>query len=63
MKIKLTIDGYECERCKHQWMPRTKDETPITCPKCKSAYWNKERKNKLNKEADSNQPIALDNNE
>ena len=46
-KIKITLDGYRCERCRHEWLPRTKKkEDPIICPKCKSPYWNKPRKNK-----------------
>lgn len=49
-KIKITIDGYKCERCTHEWIPRTKtEEIPIICPKCKSPYWNKPKKNKNNK--------------
>ena len=29
-------------RCKHEWIPRT--EQPVCCPKCRSPYWNKERR-------------------
>ncbi|HDY67452.1 MAG TPA: hypothetical protein ENH85_06660 [Candidatus Scalindua sp.] len=39
-KIKITLEGYRCERCEHEWIPRTK-EYPIICPKCKSPYWDK----------------------
>jgi len=42
-KIKITVEGYKCERCTHEWIPRNK-ETPIICPKCKSPYWNKPKK-------------------
>ena len=43
---RITIEGYQCERCDHPWVPRTKiDEEPIICPKCKSPYWNKPRLN------------------
>jgi predicted Zn-ribbon and HTH transcriptional regulator len=42
---KVTLQGYECDRCGHKWIPRSKiDETPTICPKCKSPYWNKPRK-------------------
>lgn len=41
---KVTLEGFQCERCKHIWLPRTKDEIPTICPKCKSPYWNKPRK-------------------
>lgn len=44
-KIKIQVDGFKCERCGHEWIPRTKEQ-PIICPKCKSPYWNKPRKEK-----------------
>jgi len=46
---KVMLEGFQCERCKHKWIPRSKDEIPTICPKCKSPYWNKPRKvaNKL----------------
>jgi len=40
----IMMKGYGCERCGHEWVPRTKiDEDPTICPKCKSPYWNKPR--------------------
>lgn len=41
---KVTLDGYRCERCDHEWVPRDKEQEPTVCPKCKSPYWNKPRK-------------------
>ena len=41
---KLQLWGYRCERCGHEWVPRNKDEEPRVCPKCKSPYWNRPRK-------------------
>lgn len=41
---KIKIEGYKCERCGHEWVPRNKDEYPIVCPKCKSPYWNTPKK-------------------
>lgn len=47
---KIKINGYECERCRHQWRPRkTTQGDPIICPSCKSQYWNKPRKIKKTK--------------
>lgn len=41
----VKLDGYSCERCEHEWVPRSKiDELPTICPKCKSPYWNKPRR-------------------
>ncbi len=45
MKTTLTVDGWRCERCGHEWIPR-KEAEPTVCPKCKNPYWNRPRKNK-----------------
>ncbi|MHA1827128.1 MAG: hypothetical protein ACTSX6_00620 [Candidatus Heimdallarchaeaceae archaeon] len=45
-KVQLKVWGYHCERCGHEWIPRIKTQEPIICPKCKSPYWNKPKKNK-----------------
>lgn len=37
-----------CKRCGWPWTPRI--EKPVMCPKCKSAYWNIERKRKFKDE-------------
>jgi len=43
--FKKTVTAYRCERCKHEWIPRSKiKKLPIVCPKCKSPYWNTPRK-------------------
>ncbi len=41
--------GYDwrCQRCNHQWRSRHPNEDPPTsCSKCRSAYWQKPRKDK-----------------
>jgi DNA-directed RNA polymerase subunit RPC12/RpoP len=38
---------FKCKRCNHEWP--SKQERPRVCPKCKSPYWDKERKNAPNK--------------
>ena len=43
-KIKVTVDGYKCERCGHEWIPRNKKTAPRVCPECKSPYWDVPRK-------------------
>lgn len=40
---KVQLWGYRCERCGHEWLPRQEGE-PRVCPKCKSPYWNRPRK-------------------
>jgi predicted Zn-ribbon and HTH transcriptional regulator len=34
----------KCKRCGHTWMKRTLDKEPLVCARCKSPYWNTERK-------------------
>lgn len=41
---RIKLDGFECERCGHQWVPRERGEEPRVCPKCKSPYWDRPRK-------------------
>ena len=43
----VKLDGYRCERCEHEWLPRDRTsygkELPTVCPRCKSPYWNRPR--------------------
>lgn len=41
---KITLEGYRCERCGHEWVPREKGKKPKVCPHCKSPYWDTPRK-------------------
>ena len=43
-KVPITVMGYRCERCAGEWIPKDPDKEPISCPKCKSPYWNRPRK-------------------
>jgi hypothetical protein len=44
-RVPITVLGYRCERCEHEWIPRGDfDTTPKVCPKCKSPYWDRPRK-------------------
>src|SRR5271156_4436119 len=42
-RIPITVMGFRCERCSHEWIPNG-DKEPLVCPKCHSPYWNKPRK-------------------
>lgn len=43
-KVKMTVWGWRCERCEHEWLPREQgQDPPRVCPKCKSPYWNRPR--------------------
>lgn len=36
----VKVPVYQCQRCGHEWMPRTPNY-PKICPKCKSVYWDR----------------------
>lgn len=41
----ITLQGYRCEGCLHEWVPRRSSTTgPRTCPKCRSLYWDTPRR-------------------
>lgn len=43
-RVPITVMGYRCERCGHEWIPRGPgDEEPRVCPKCRSPWWNTPR--------------------
>lgn len=45
--VPITVMGYRCERCGHEWVPRGGlEDEPKVCPKCRSPYWNTPRKAK-----------------
>jgi DNA-directed RNA polymerase subunit RPC12/RpoP len=50
---KVQIWGYRCERCRHEWVPRDKDQDPKVCPHCKSPYWDRPRQG-VQKQKDEN---------
>jgi len=35
-KVKITMLGYKCERCSHEWVPRDAADSvlPKVCPRC-----------------------------
>lgn len=41
---KVKLDGFRCERCEHEWVPREGGLEPKVCPACKSPYWNRPRR-------------------
>ncbi|HEX4276826.1 MAG TPA: hypothetical protein VHZ74_15830 [Bryobacteraceae bacterium] len=43
-RVPITVMGFRCERCEHEWIPRDVEQEPAVCPKCKSPYWNRPRK-------------------
>ncbi len=49
-KVPITVMGYRCDRCGHEWVPRDFETEPRVCPKCKSPYWNRPRKEKMSYE-------------
>ena len=43
-RVPITVIGYRCDRCGHEWIPRDFQTEPAVCPTCKSPYWNRPRK-------------------
>lgn len=43
-KTPVTKMGWRCDRCGHEWVPKTEGFVPAVCPKCKSPYWNRPRR-------------------
>ena len=52
-RIPITVMGFRCERCGHEWIPRgsADDDEPKVCPSCKSPYWSRPRKSATSYEA------------
>ena len=43
-RVAITVLGFKCDRCGHEWVARDSAKEPWVCPKCKSPYWNIPRK-------------------
>lgn len=49
-RVPITVMGFRCERCSHEWVPKNLTSEPRVCPKCKSAWWNRPRGPMMNYE-------------
>ncbi len=46
-RVPITVMGFRCERCGHEWIPRGREmveRNPAVCPACKSPYWDRPRR-------------------
>lgn len=43
-RVPITILGFHCERCSHEWLGKTQKKIPRVCPKCKSPYWDEPKR-------------------
>ena len=43
-RVTVKVEAFVCERCQHQWIPRDAAEQPKQCPRCKSPYWDRPRR-------------------
>ncbi len=43
-RVPITVMGFRCERCTHEWIPRDAEEEPAVCPRCDSPHWDRPRK-------------------
>lgn len=39
-RVPITLMGFRCSQCSHEWLPRVPDHAPETCPQCESAEWD-----------------------
>lgn len=65
--MSMDLPNLICKRCEHTWHPRS-EKLPDVCPKCKSRYWNKERRvtkvtaaKAVKNEAEDTMPVQCDN--
>src|SRR3989304_10193920 len=51
-RVPITVMGYRCERCGHEWIPQKSDEEPWVCPnpKCHSVRWDRPKGEKMSYE-------------
>jgi hypothetical protein len=59
-RVPITVMGFRCDRCHHEWVPRggVEDE-PRVCPSCHSALWNRpDKKPRMSYEAFRNKIAA-----
>lgn len=61
-RVPITVMGFRCERCAHEWIPRGgAEEEPRVCPKCRSPWWGTppKKKSMMTYEAFSKQVSAV----
>jgi DNA-directed RNA polymerase subunit RPC12/RpoP len=60
-EVEVKVKKYKCSRCGHLWERRAKKDNvlPLTCPNCKSPYWNRERIKKNSKEDQKKLPETV----
>ena len=40
-RVPITIMGYRCDQCGHEWVPSRKaTQEPRSCPSCNSRHWD-----------------------
>lgn len=47
IRATILIPTYDCQVCKHNWIPRVPD--PSQCPFCGARYWRKGREGPPNR--------------
>jgi len=46
--VKIKINKIKCKRCGYEWIPRDVEVRTCANPKCRSVWWDKEKKIKKN---------------
>jgi len=59
-RVPITVMGFRCDMCSHEWIPRgaSADDEPKVCPACHSVRWNKPEKKPRNSYSDFSSKIA-----
>jgi len=39
-RVPITVMGFRCAQCGHEWIPRSVNHEPKRCPGCDSIRWN-----------------------
>lgn len=46
-RVPITVMGYRCDKCGHEWLPKKSESKPRVCPKCHSAWWDESKEPKM----------------
>lgn len=60
-RVPITVMGFRCELCAHEWIPRGSiEEEPRVCPACHSALWaNPQKKQRMSYEDFKSKIVAV----
>jgi hypothetical protein len=57
-RVPITVMGFRCDICHHDWIPRGSTDEPRVCPACHSVRWNQPERKPRTSYADFSSKIA-----